>query len=411
MTADDLKTMLPSPIAFNRAFAVIAGGTAGGVFLAQCFYWLQHTETDRDGWFYKSGKDWEYETGMKRREQEAARKALRDNGVLQERQGSSTNRSVWYRIDLTVLGDLVQQVMNASPCVQNVHMEEADCTHASAQGVPMEVYESALSNGTNRTHVTENTAETTPEITTQTTAEITFLSATDETAVEGAETQEWGSRDDAPPVVKNKTTGTKKPSKKAAQEKPEKQAKSVLIPCPADFAPTEENRAWALSQCAELDLDALTEEFVNYWVNGPGHSGRRIEWQLTWKVRVRQVIASGRFRKQSAPFRSGYGGYGSVPLQPEVPLYTPQKGDPLAGKVIYSPRTGTTTTLPNDGGGGGTPVTASSRPLNRYEQRVAEGEARIQQQRREALAQIDALEASLDEGAVLTGPFFGKVRN
>lgn len=75
---------LDRPIAFHRCFVPIAGGVAGAVFLSQLLYWSKRISAERDGWIWKTGNEWEEETGLRRGEQEAARKKLRSAGVLEE---------------------------------------------------------------------------------------------------------------------------------------------------------------------------------------------------------------------------------------------------------------------------------------------------------------------------------------
>jgi len=75
--------LLDRPIAFQRAFVDLGIGITGALMLSQCVYWAKRAS--EGGWFYKSQQDWEEETGMNRREQERARKALKSIGVLEEK--------------------------------------------------------------------------------------------------------------------------------------------------------------------------------------------------------------------------------------------------------------------------------------------------------------------------------------
>ncbi len=84
------------PIAFQRAFVDLGVGIAGALMLSQCVYWTKRT--DSDGWFYKSQQDWEEETGMNRREQERARKALKSIGVLEEKRRGVPAR-MYFRVN------------------------------------------------------------------------------------------------------------------------------------------------------------------------------------------------------------------------------------------------------------------------------------------------------------------------
>jgi DnaD/phage-associated family protein len=81
---DALDDVLDRPIAYNPAFRRITGSTVAGIFLSQAWYWSKRHKED-DGWFYKTGKEWEEETGLTRSEQETARKHCLRVGVMEEK--------------------------------------------------------------------------------------------------------------------------------------------------------------------------------------------------------------------------------------------------------------------------------------------------------------------------------------
>lgn len=85
MSAPSFKiiNLLDRPIAYHRCFLPIAGSVAGAVFLSQLVYWSSRGK-EKDGSIYKTRGEWEEETGLGRYEQESARRALRENGVLSE---------------------------------------------------------------------------------------------------------------------------------------------------------------------------------------------------------------------------------------------------------------------------------------------------------------------------------------
>jgi len=72
------------PVAYYRAFAAIAGGATAGLFLSQLYYWHDRGR-DPSGWIYKTQAEWEEETGLTRREQETARRKLRERGLVEEK--------------------------------------------------------------------------------------------------------------------------------------------------------------------------------------------------------------------------------------------------------------------------------------------------------------------------------------
>lgn len=115
--------LMARPIAFQRAFVDLGVGITGALMLSQCIYWTQRV-TDEDGWFYKSQQDWEDETGMNRREQERARKALKSIGVLEERR-----RGVPARMYFRVNEEALEKALLGSP--QALELEDALETYKS----------------------------------------------------------------------------------------------------------------------------------------------------------------------------------------------------------------------------------------------------------------------------------------
>jgi hypothetical protein len=72
------------------------------VALAWTRNWL-HRHPEREGWFWKTRDEWLRETGLSRREQESARKALVMRGLLREARRGMPAR-MHYRLDLDCLG-------------------------------------------------------------------------------------------------------------------------------------------------------------------------------------------------------------------------------------------------------------------------------------------------------------------
>lgn len=70
-------------ISFNRAFVDLGIGITGALLLSQAVYWSRRTK-DEAGWFYKTGEEWEDETGLTRAEQETARRRLRELNLIDE---------------------------------------------------------------------------------------------------------------------------------------------------------------------------------------------------------------------------------------------------------------------------------------------------------------------------------------
>jgi hypothetical protein len=70
------------PIAFHRSFVTITQSVNAALMLSQLVYWTLRKEPDE--WIYKTRDEWTEETGLTRREQENARRVLRDRELIEE---------------------------------------------------------------------------------------------------------------------------------------------------------------------------------------------------------------------------------------------------------------------------------------------------------------------------------------
>lgn len=149
------------PIAFHRSFVTLTGSIAAALMLSQAMYWSQRT-SDPAGWFYKTAAEWEQETGMTQREQDTARKRLRQFPWWQEDLRKANGApTIHYRIDAnefqrSVEMDIAESAKSISRKARNGNQQKRE----------MDIAESAKS-------LTETTTEITSETTTEiTTAEI-----------------------------------------------------------------------------------------------------------------------------------------------------------------------------------------------------------------------------------------------
>lgn len=94
---DPMDDILDRPIAYNPAFKRITGSTVAGIFLSQSWYWSKRHRQDQ-GWFFKTGVEWEEETGLTRTEQETARKHCLRVGVMQEKL-KGVPATMYYRVN------------------------------------------------------------------------------------------------------------------------------------------------------------------------------------------------------------------------------------------------------------------------------------------------------------------------
>lgn len=83
MNPEILLRVFDQPIAFHRCLVPISGGVNAALLLGQLIYWTPRASS-KDGWIYKTAQELENEIGLGRREQETARRALRDRGLVRE---------------------------------------------------------------------------------------------------------------------------------------------------------------------------------------------------------------------------------------------------------------------------------------------------------------------------------------
>src|SRR5688500_11934935 len=97
--------ILGSPVAYYTAFARVLSGVEAGILTSQFFYWYGKGHNP-DGWISKTQAEIEEETGRTRRNQETARKKLRELGVLEERYAGMPAK-LYYRLNLDILFGLM----------------------------------------------------------------------------------------------------------------------------------------------------------------------------------------------------------------------------------------------------------------------------------------------------------------
>ena len=108
---DALAAILGSPIAYYAVFAKALGCVEAGVFTSQMFYWYGKGH-DPEGWIYKTQDDIANETGLTRRNQEMARRKMREAGVLEEDK-RGVPAKLYYRLNMERLVEVVQEYLDA----------------------------------------------------------------------------------------------------------------------------------------------------------------------------------------------------------------------------------------------------------------------------------------------------------
>jgi len=96
-------------ITYFPSLTPVCGSYKAAAMLSVALAWTRnwlHRHPEREGWFWKTREEWLRETGLSRREQESARKALVMRGLLREARRGMPAR-MHYRLDLDCLGALL----------------------------------------------------------------------------------------------------------------------------------------------------------------------------------------------------------------------------------------------------------------------------------------------------------------
>lgn len=96
-------------IAYRPNLARLFGGVIAEVFFEQIFYWQDKSDSELG--IYKTQEELEIETGLSRKEQETARKLLREKGVLTETYKRLEHR-MYYKINNEKLDELLATLAN-----------------------------------------------------------------------------------------------------------------------------------------------------------------------------------------------------------------------------------------------------------------------------------------------------------
>jgi hypothetical protein len=123
-----LNRVLQRPIAYHRAFAEIGGGACAGLMLSQVWYWTPRAKM-AGGWFYKTAKEWEAETGLTVNEQKTARRRLRERGLIEEALRGIPAK-VHYRLNRPRLIELLtQHDESQTSSVENDKLDDAEASN------------------------------------------------------------------------------------------------------------------------------------------------------------------------------------------------------------------------------------------------------------------------------------------
>lgn len=123
---DLIRLMNEKPIAFNKHYVFLGCGINGAVMLSQLVYWADKSKDPND-WIYKTGKEWTEETGLTRREQDTARKNLRELGFIEEHKHGVPCK-VHFRVNQTALYNAL--IGLAQKRQTDAQISQTECTNA-----------------------------------------------------------------------------------------------------------------------------------------------------------------------------------------------------------------------------------------------------------------------------------------
>ena len=146
---DQLRNLLGSPIAYYTPFAIIGGSVEAGIFVSQFFYWYGKGHHP-DGWIYKTQEEILRETGLSRRNQETARRHLRELGILEECL-MGLPATMHYRLNLDHLYNLMgDRGMNPMPqLLKMVETESASFAESAPQNEDVQSVQSTMAEPAN----------------------------------------------------------------------------------------------------------------------------------------------------------------------------------------------------------------------------------------------------------------------
>lgn len=110
-------------VQFYPALRPLLGSASAVLFFGQALYWSDKTDNEY-GWFWKTEEQWEDETSLSRREQETARRLLRQVGVLRE-EFRGIPRKLWFRLDLERFEQLAETYFSDEKACNNNIMHES----------------------------------------------------------------------------------------------------------------------------------------------------------------------------------------------------------------------------------------------------------------------------------------------
>ena len=125
MRASDFLRYTGRPIAYHPRLAKPLGSVNAAILFGQLVYW--HDKTNNPLGVYKTALEIEEETGLSTKEQETARKKLKERGVLIETLKRLEHR-LFFKIDFDAYDAYMDEYISENPCYITVspHSQKGD---------------------------------------------------------------------------------------------------------------------------------------------------------------------------------------------------------------------------------------------------------------------------------------------
>ena len=130
MRASDFLRYIGRPIAYHPRLAKPLGSVNAAILFGQLVYW--HDKTNNPLGVYKTALEIEEETGLSVKEQETARKKLKERGILIETLKRLEHR-LFFKIDFDAYDAYMDEYISENPCYITVspHSQKGDSGSAN----------------------------------------------------------------------------------------------------------------------------------------------------------------------------------------------------------------------------------------------------------------------------------------
>ncbi|MBU2708743.1 hypothetical protein KCM76_22310 [Zooshikella marina] len=114
LQVDPSSVIFEEYIQFPPLLRHITNSVNSAILLAKMLFWSNNpTAQSRNGWFYKTFREWEVETSLNRKEQAKARDILKSLSLISENSITKPKRTTWYQINRSTLSALINKELES----------------------------------------------------------------------------------------------------------------------------------------------------------------------------------------------------------------------------------------------------------------------------------------------------------